>query len=184
MFHASPQPGTLQASCDEQVVCTTLPLSEIEGDPELFGLAREYWDRIRGGRWAPARGDFNPSDIAHILPHVLLMEVCGSKPRFRYRLAGTRTADIHGVELTGRYVDELRPTEFAQLLTEQLMAVVRDRSCQLVHWSFVNGADQYRDYRVLRMPLSSDGENVDLILTVADYLRIRKPLGLLSVSRL
>ena len=60
-----------------------------------------YWDRIRGGRFAPWRADIDPADIHRLLPDVFLGEV-RSATNYRFRLAGTRLCAIYRRELKGR----------------------------------------------------------------------------------
>lgn len=169
-----------RAAANGQVSWENIPLDGIDADPELFGRAKAYWDRIRGDRWAPRRDDINPAEIASVLRHFLMVDVIRPGPRYRYRLAGTGSADIHGFELTGHFIDELQPPEFAMQLQAQLNIVVESRKLQFVRLSFINREGYSRDYRVLRLPLSNDGEQVDIIIMVADFLRLKEPLGVLA----
>ena len=169
-----------RAAANGQVSWEDIPLDGIDADPELFGRARDWWDRIRGDRWAPSRHDINPAEIPSVLQHLLMVDVIRPGPRYRYRLAGTGSAAIHGFELTGHYIDELQPPEFAAQLQDQLNIVVETRKLQFVRWRFINREGYARDYRVLRLPVSNDGEQVDIIIMVADFLRLKEPLGVLA----
>lgn len=159
-----------------------LSLDAIDDDPVLFGRARDYWDRIRGDRWAPSRDDISPAEIVGVLPHLLMVDVIWPGPRYRYRLAGTASAEIHGIDLTGHYIEKLRPADYASQLKTQLDVVVETRSLQFIRWLFVNKEENQRDYRVLRLPLSSDGRSVDKIVMVADFMRLSEPLGIVSLE--
>ena len=56
------------------------------------------------------RADIDPTDIPKLLPHVMLVEVlASSRYRYRYRLIGTENAEAHGMNATGRYLDEVLP---------------------------------------------------------------------------
>lgn len=181
MTSLEPSPQWRSAPNSRQVNWQQVPLDRVGDYSPLFNLTLDYWNRIRGSRWAPSRADFNPAEVATLLPHVILLEVVYPGPRFRYRLAGTMTVDMHALELTGRYVDELEPAAFRDALAGHLLAVVQSRECQFIRWRLINHADQARDYCVLRLPLSSDGETVDMVLTIADYTQVREPMEVVSL---
>lgn len=100
--------------------------------------------------------------MPRLLPHLTLFEVESEPLRFRVRLVGTSVVEATGMEMTGRYLDELK--DIAQTL---------DRCRRLVEtgmpyfhadvpltWSPHN----YKTYTVLRLPLAADGKTVDKIL--------------------
>jgi hypothetical protein len=93
----------------------------LDENPILSGLWR-YWQRKRAGRPLPSRADIDPMEIPAVLPYVLLVER-SDEGRFRYRLAGTAVVDAYGMELTGRYVDEVFPNS-RRILAEQHYAMV------------------------------------------------------------
>jgi hypothetical protein len=59
----------------------------------------EYWDRLRGERSAPERGEIEPGEIRDALADAFVLEFTGGEAVFR--LAGTRIAAIFGKELKG-----------------------------------------------------------------------------------
>jgi hypothetical protein len=68
--------------------------------------ALDYWRRQSAGKAMARRTDIDPIDIPKLLPHVMLVEVL-SAGRYRYRLIGTENTEAHGVNATGRYLDEV-----------------------------------------------------------------------------
>ncbi|HEV2674686.1 MAG TPA: PAS domain-containing protein [Aliidongia sp.] len=66
----------------------------------------QHWHDLKGDRPLPQRADLDPTDIAYCLGNIALVEI---EPSFRprYRLVGTRLADLLGEDPTGRYVDEM-----------------------------------------------------------------------------
>lgn len=64
------------------------------GNRDLF----EYWNRRRGHRLAPERGDIEPEAIRHVLGDTFFLaaDAAGSYP---FRLAGTRLCALFGREL-------------------------------------------------------------------------------------
>ena len=62
--------------------------------------------RSQGRRPLPRRADLDPVDIAYCLGNVALVEI-GPLFRPRYRLVGTKLAELLGEDPTGRYLDEM-----------------------------------------------------------------------------
>ena len=61
-----------------------------------------YWESKRAERFAPRRADIDPLDFVEVLPRVMLADVIGSPPGFRYRLSGTGIGVVHGEDFTNR----------------------------------------------------------------------------------
>jgi hypothetical protein len=129
----------------------------------------EYWLSKKGERRAPARRDLDPADLRDVLPTTLLIDVTRDPWRFTYRLAGTLTERIHGVELTGRAIDTLKPPAFAAMLQNELIELAERVEPQFVYLEFINQMGVPRGYHVLRLPLAADGSTVDMVLVVSDY---------------
>lgn len=67
----------------------------------------EYWRSIHPGPGKlPGRAAFEPLAIVSLLPHIMLIDVVGQPPRFRYRLIGTRMVDALAGDFTGQWLDE------------------------------------------------------------------------------
>jgi hypothetical protein len=69
---------------------------------ELFS----YLERIRGGREMPDRADIKPSEIARLLPNVIIAEAVDGGRDFRVRLFGTKLVELLGEERTGKLLSE------------------------------------------------------------------------------
>lgn len=135
--------------------------------PELATLLA-YWQEKRGaGRKMPARADIDPADPAlrsHI-GYLILVDVIGRPPRFRYRLVGSRITAEVGRNATGRWLDELyAPGDYRHMIPPYLWVVQHGAPLRSTgDLGFVE-----RDWlrlEALDLPLSSDGERVDVILT-------------------
>jgi hypothetical protein len=60
-----------------------------------------YWNRLRGARAAPDRGDINPADIRHVLADSFILEV-DSESLFPIRLCGTRLNALRLIDQKGK----------------------------------------------------------------------------------
>lgn len=65
-----------------------------------------HWDRLRGERAAPVRGDIDPAHLRNVLADVFMLD---AQPwqEGRIRLAGTRVCALFGHELKGQRLPEL-----------------------------------------------------------------------------
>ena len=70
-----------------------------------------YWEGKRRGRTMPARADIDPLELRQQLANLILVDVAGSPPQFRIRLAGTDIVSRYGAELTGRALGRYRSRE-------------------------------------------------------------------------
>lgn len=177
----------IEASQASPVSFTRLRLDAVEEAPS-FQVLLALWRAKRGDRRAPSRSDFDPAELLSLLSDLILIDVDYDRPDFRYRLAGTRTRDIHGVELTGRSVLDIVPSEQGRLVWNDLCEMVESWEPQHVRLRFVNGRGQVRAYQVLRLPLSRDGTRIDMVLAMQNfgeqaellqdfYASLRRPAG-------
>lgn len=140
------------------------------GSPVLLRM-RALWDDLREGSALPRRSRFDPLLVpADLLPHILLVDVSLDRPpRFRWRLVGTHTTGSVGRDATGAWFDELYPDDYRSDIERPYRRILASRAP--VRWS---GDVAYleRDwltYEVIGMPMSEDGERIDIILLGAHY---------------
>lgn len=70
----------------------------------------DYWTSKKPSAGElPKKSDMAPRDMADYLPGIVIIErlIENGQPRYKYRLAGTLTAIVSNMEITGRYVDEI-----------------------------------------------------------------------------
>jgi hypothetical protein len=141
-------------------------LSKAENRP--LREAHAYWSgKIVDGR-LPSRRDIDATEIPRLLPNLFLLDVVSGTPtRYRFRLVGTRIAQIEG-EHRGRYLDEY--TELNQ--NPAVLRHYKD-ACRGVVYLRDNTLywqdRDHVDYTVLLLPLAEDGVTVDALLGYALY---------------
>lgn len=133
----------------------------------------DYWYELKKGRRMPSRGDVDPAKLKKHLPTILLFDV-ENEGGFRVRLAGTGIRDVLDEEITGktlqdidfgehqsyweaahnRVVSEKRPAQGVAPVTW------REKGNLFVFW--------------LRLPLSVDDQNVNMVLGFDLYLAAAK----------
>ena len=141
------------------------PGAAVRAHEELFA----YWASLRDGARLPGRRRLDPGAIKRLLPTVSLIDVCSPPdravaPDFRIRLAGTGLYGVYGREITGRGLSEIYNTSAADYWRAELRKVVSERRPAVgVHNLAWRGAS-HLSILWLRLPLASDGEQVDMIL--------------------
>ena len=137
------------------------PTAAIRAHEELYA----YWAKLRAGPTLPGRRKLDPGPIKRLLPTVSLTEVIrGEGLDFRIRLAGTGLYNVYGGEITGRRLCEVYSGGAAEDWRGELGKVVEARRPQAgVHNLSWRGAS-HLSLVWIRLPLASDGYNVDMIL--------------------
>lgn len=124
----------------------------------------DYWRKKAGTRRMPRRSDLEPSEITPFLPRITLVDVVPDERRFVYRLVGTEEVASRGSDPTGRSVAE---AFFAASAEESLayyafVAETGEPYCFRGDYYAPDGALEKQD--VIFLPLSEDGERVNMIL--------------------
>ena len=136
------------------------PAAAVRAHEELFA----YWAQRRRGAKLPGRRDLDPGDVKRLLPTLSLIDVTREPLDFRIRLAGTGLYDVYGREITGRSLSEVYNSAAADYWRAELGQVVADaRPAVGVHSLAWRGAS-HLSILWLRLPLASDGGQVDMIL--------------------
>ncbi len=131
----------------------------------------EYWMSKRAGRRMPSRGDIDPAEIIELLPNILLIDVARDPLDFRYRLTGT-VVDAHMNEpMTGRWMSSIPHQQAPSRIWSACARVVEERTAQSSDAPYVGPMKDFVIVEDILMPLSDDGETVDMIFVVVDYLR-------------
>lgn len=143
-----------------------LALAEIRA-PRIKDVL-DLWEKKRRGRIAPARRDFDPAELKAVLTCVTLVDVHHDPLDFRYRLVGSEMVHAYGRDMTGLSVRDLQLRPFRDLILRDLTELIATRQPQYAALHFTNPAGHLRAYQLLRLPLSSDGERIDMLLLVAE----------------
>lgn len=155
---------SLLLSSERSVTFTRLPVEPLVA--ERHRLAMQVWNDRRGDRIAPARRDLEPWDLKPVLPYVALLDVLRDPLDFRCRLVGTKVREIHGVELTGSSIQVLGPPAYAEQVWRHLIELIERKEPQLCRVDYINRHDLRRSFTSLRLPLSDDGETINMIFVI------------------
>jgi hypothetical protein len=123
-----------------------------------------YWQSKLQGRRAPRREDILPEELGKLLPWVILLEVVGEPPRFRVRLAGTGVVREYGAEMTGKFLDDLDMGAALDRSLEDHRRAVREFRPVVGTFDFKTQDGRWMSYERITLPLSADGETVNMLL--------------------
>ena len=122
-----------------------------------------YWSSLGRPDSLPSRADLCPVQMKSFLPMLSLTEVQPGG-RFRFRLAGTGLFGLYGTEVTGRMLGEVYVGSAADYWRRELEVLVSDRRPAIgVHSLGWRGAP-HLSVLWMRLPLASNGADVDMIL--------------------
>jgi hypothetical protein len=142
-------------------------------DPRVEQVYR-YWRGKAMGRAMPSRADIDPTEIPKLLSDVMLVER-HDDGRYRYRLIGTENNRAHGLNATGKYLDEVLPgPDYSAHVLALYDRCVRERRPLYSECLFFppGREEPERHTKVLFLPLSSDGDNVNMIFVIQVFLYI------------
>lgn len=142
-------------------------------DPALVRLYA-YWNARRGGRRFPARPDIDPLDLSYILGSIILVDVSHDPLRFRIRLYGSNLVEQTGLDPTGLELSEHPHRQFRAHTDEEWRRTVNvgaPTSAEYDGWY----DDRRMRMKVLRLPLSSDGEKINMLMIAVANLNVDLP---------
>lgn len=132
----------------------------------------EYWGAKQAGRRAPARCDIDPVEIPELLGFVSLFEVQNDPRDYKVRLNGTEVAEMLGQEITGKFCSTIMSGSEAVDCKAAFDLCVDQCLPTTVETSLAFCDKPYMAQAIIILPLSSDGERVDMIITAHSYHRL------------
>lgn len=132
------------------------------GVPKLVELF-DYWEAKRCGRRFPRRSDIDPTEMKFILGNVDLVEVSHDPIVFTFRLSGSIIDQNEGFNMQGKTLDEYPLPEHRETIRRTYLTALRAGA---PHYEVLDRTvdDKVRHYARLILPLSEDGEAIDMFL--------------------
>jgi hypothetical protein len=130
---------------------------------EILKQIFAYWRQKKGSRIAPSRNDIDPAEIVKLLPYIALADVVRDPLRFRCRLVGTQIVAAYGQELTGVFLDEVDLNAHQHEIIDEYRRVVERCEPVCASREYTRHDGRHIRYERLALPLSSDGETVDMV---------------------
>ena len=136
------------------------PVGAVRAHEEMFA----YWASRRQGGRLPGRAAIHPQHFKRHLPTISLIDVRRDPNDFHVRLAGTGLYAVYGREITGHTLAEVYASAAADYWRVELDKVVRDRRPGVGVHNFGWRGAGHLSILWLRLPLASNGADVDMIL--------------------
>ena len=136
------------------------PATAVRAHEEMFA----YWASRREGGRLPGRRSIHPAHFKRHLPTVSLIDVRHYPRDYRLRLAGTGLYGVYGREITGRSLEDVYNTAAADYWRAELDKVVDSRRPGVGVHNFGWRGANHLSILWLRLPLASNGRDVDMIL--------------------
>ena len=136
------------------------PVTVLRAHEELFA----YWAGLRRRGALPGRRDLDPGRIKRLLPTVSLTQVVRDPLDYRLRLAGTGLYGVYGGEITGKRLTDVYNTAAAEYWRAELDQVVAERRPRAGQHSMAWRGASHTTLLWLRLPLATNGRDVDVIL--------------------
>jgi len=161
------------------------PLADDPGfifDPSLavsnpkIKLALAYWNAKCGGRFAPARTEVEPREAKAFLANLQFFDILDGGRAIRTRLVGTEIVRVLKENTTGQIFDDASPRPVVRRTLRAIRWVMEHRKPlrTLALRTEVEGQD-FLSHETLFLPLSSDGETIDVMAVVGVFTPVGAP---------
>ena len=139
-------------------------------DPQIRRFV-EYLRSKRGEGIHPSRAAIDPLDFRYVLGDVVIIEAYRSPTgsrwpwHFRYRLVGANVVERDGYNLTNKTLEDLPEPEYRERVRNTWLEVCE--TGKPAHGIRELVLDQrLRCYEVVVLPLASNGEDIDMLISV------------------
>lgn len=138
-------------------------------DQRLLALY-DYWQDKAEGRRMPAYRDIDALDMKSWLGNLVLVEFKEGLFDYRIRLEGTHIEDYYGDRRTGHGFELVTSAGERELLMRQYRPVYEDGRPAYYEAAFENSYGIFSHQAKLLLPLSPDGQSVNMILAAIYFL--------------
>jgi hypothetical protein len=119
----------------------------------------------------PARRDFDPLiETPRLAPRIMLMDVLQDPFDFRYRLVGTALRRHMAQDWTGQKLSEIPFQRIGSTVWDNNELVTRERRPLLARPPYIGPHKDFLFVESIILPLASDGDRVDMLMFVVDFI--------------
>lgn len=138
----------------------------------VLSFLKAYWDGKRGARPMPTRAEIKPGDMKEHLGWIILLDALPDYSDFRYRTIGTRVTQYFLADSTGKTLTEAF-SQYGDAAVNGVIATHRKAARDKIAVRSHGGAGwlgrSFMDFDALFLPLSDDGEHVNMILSAFTF---------------
>jgi hypothetical protein len=137
-----------------------------------LAFLQDYWTAKRGARALPSRSDISPAEMKAHIRAIVLVDVLPAFDDFRYRMIGSDVTEHMLSDATGKTLREAF-ARYGPAATEGAIAgyayIARNKAILRLHGSAAWLNQPHLDFDSLHVPLSDDGETVNMILSAVTF---------------
>jgi hypothetical protein len=149
----------------------------VEFDPPrsskpALAFLKDYWDAKRGARAMPSRADINPAEMKQHIRAIVLVDALPDYSDFRYRMIGGDVTEHMLGDATGKTVLEAMVRygdEQAKAAVAAYAHMARNHLIMRLHGSAAWLGHPHLDFDTIHLPLSDDGEHVNMIISAVVF---------------
>jgi len=142
--------------------------AEITSD--LVLSLHRFWLDARGSLVFPDRSNFTPEKLLPWLGHIQIVDVIDGGGDFLHRVIGTKIVEVVGRDLTNKYVSECQYEIGTEAMLERYRETAEKREPKFRKGTVIWARDKsWLDYQLVTAPISTNGTQVDQMITVIDY---------------
>jgi hypothetical protein len=120
----------------------------------------------------PARRDIDPIEMKSWLGNLMLVEFPPDPMQYRVRLDGVNLQQFYGKSREGRGVEVMTSEEERPIVLPQYIVVLERKQPAYYETEFVTSEGILTSQRKLLLPLSEDGERVNMVLAGLYFDRV------------
>lgn len=127
------------------------------------------WKSLCGDRAMPQRSDFDPAQVPRLLANICLVEVIDGGADYFYRVAGSGLEEMSGQKLQGKLFSEVEHAAARESMRRTCESCVAAGRPVIIKNQLQEPGHDHMAITAVILPLSEDGETVDMLLTLTEY---------------
>lgn len=132
-----------------------------------IGRAFNQWLTLKGDSTLPLQNHFLLDELpTKVVPWTIVYDVVDEGKDFFYRFFGTQRVNAHRKDYTGLHVSDMEPHLIRDKILGELRTVYANAEPILITTTAQANNEEFQ-YRMLRLPLSENGETVSRIVAIA-----------------
>ena len=153
-----------------EVVSEIIPVTRAQLSIPDFVKIYDLWDELRGEKFAPpwSKVELIKFPLRRI-PYCVVVDVIPDPLDFVYRFWGTKITNLHRKDMTGQSVRQIGSPEAGETLYQQYAKALATRSPTAFVNQLTSASGMFTEELILRLPLSSDGEQINHFICVFDF---------------
>ncbi|MBS0273195.1 MAG: PAS domain-containing protein [Proteobacteria bacterium] len=149
----------------------------VEFDPSrsskpALAFLKDYWDAKRGQRAMPSRAGINPAEMKQHIRAIVLVDALPGYADFRYRMIGSDVTEYMLGDATGKTVREAMVRfgeEHGAGAVAAYAHMAQNRLVMRLYGSAAWLGHPHLDFDSIHLPLSDDGEHVNMIISAVVF---------------